>query len=150
MNRGYVNYSAPNLLSICVDRVGEQSYEGRIYHKYSCEPQRFQDIGDMIRIMGALFDRCGYPQSSTQSRSFQDKTDKTLLKEASQVSDTDQVIKQNGELATFVVHVKHRQHSTWQGEVVWADKREKRTFRSALELLKLIDGALEEDEVEER
>ena len=36
----------------------------------------------------------------------------------------------------------------YQGEVVWADKREKRTFRSALELLKLIDGALEEDENE--
>ena len=148
MNIGYVNYSAPNLLSICVDRVGDQSYEGRIYHKYSNGPQQFRDIGDMIRIMDALFDRCGYPQSSTQGRSFQDKTGKPLLKEASQVSDTDQVLKQNGDIATFVVHVKHRQYSTWQGEVVWAEKKEKRTFRSALELLKLIDGALEEGEEE--
>lgn len=146
MNRGYVNYSAPNLLNICIDRAGGQSYSGRIYHKYSCEPEPFQDVGDMMRIMDALFDRCGYPQSSTQSRSFQNKTEKILLKEAPQVSNADQVLKQNGEIATFVVHVKHRQYSTWQGEVVWADKKEKRTFRSALELLKLIDGALEEGE----
>lgn len=54
--------------------------------------------------------------------------------------------KANGDLATFVVHVKFNEHSTWQGEVTWLDKKEKRSFRSALELLKLMDSALDEDD----
>lgn len=47
------------------------------------------------------------------------------------------------ELGTFVVHVQHYENATWQGEVVWADKNITQRFRSALELLKLIDSALD-------
>ena len=66
------------------------------------------------------------------------------------MADDNQVLNSNGDLATFVVHVKYRQHSTWQGEVVWTEKGKKKSFRSALELLKLIDGALDSDtEIEE-
>ena len=43
---------------------------------------------------------------------------------------------------TFVVHVKHCENATWQGEVTWAEENRKKQFRSALELIKLIDSAL--------
>lgn len=48
-----------------------------------------------------------------------------------------------GELGTFVVHISHNENATWQGEIVWAERNKKQKFRSALELLKLIDSALE-------
>ena len=57
---------------------------------------------------------------------------------------TDTIQKQSGELGTFVVHVKFRQYSTWQGEIVWAERNRKCNFRSALEMLKLIDNLREE------
>lgn len=44
---------------------------------------------------------------------------------------------------TFIVHIKYQQNSTWQGDVTWAEKKKKQSFRSALELLKLIDSALD-------
>lgn len=47
---------------------------------------------------------------------------------------------------TFVVHVYHCENATWQGEVVWAEQNRMQKFRSALELLKLMDSALEEQE----
>ena len=47
---------------------------------------------------------------------------------------------------TFVVHVSHCDNATWQGEVTWAEANKKKSFRSALELIRLIDGALEVDE----
>ena len=47
---------------------------------------------------------------------------------------------------TFVVHVKHCENATWQGEVVWAEKNESLKFRSALELFKIMDGALNTEE----
>ena len=39
-----------------------------------------------------------------------------------------------------------RENATWQGEVVWADEKKKQYFRSALELIKMIDGALNSEE----
>ncbi|MDL2224917.1 hypothetical protein LJC20_01745 [Eubacteriales bacterium OttesenSCG-928-M02] len=50
-----------------------------------------------------------------------------------------------GAKATFVVQIQYQQNATWQGTVVWADKDIQKPFRSALELIKLIDGALEEE-----
>ena len=45
---------------------------------------------------------------------------------------------------TFVIKVIAKQNSTWQGTVTWVEAQQKQNFRSALELLKLIDGALDE------
>ena len=55
-----------------------------------------------------------------------------------------------GESATFIVKVQYRQNSTWQGTVIWTEKNKKQAFRSALELLKLIDGALDESGISEK
>ena len=44
--------------------------------------------------------------------------------------------------ATFVVKVDYSQHGTWQGKVVWADENRTEHFRSALELIRLMDSAI--------
>ena len=44
------------------------------------------------------------------------------------------------------MHVKHCENATWQGEVTWAEENRKKQFRSALELIKLIDSALNMEE----
>ena len=49
---------------------------------------------------------------------------------------------------TFIVKINECQNSTWQGSVLWAETKQEQYFRSALELLKLIDGAGTEDERE--
>lgn len=43
----------------------------------------------------------------------------------------------------FIVDIRYRENATWQGEVRWVDQNKQCSFRSALELLKLIDGALD-------
>ena len=48
-----------------------------------------------------------------------------------------------GERGTFLVKVLFRQNNSWQGEVIWAEANERRNFRSALELIKLIDSAID-------
>ncbi len=47
---------------------------------------------------------------------------------------------------TFLMTVYNRQNATWQGTVTWVDRNEKQQFRSALELIKLIESALDEAE----
>lgn len=56
----------------------------------------------------------------------------------------EQLPNQKGKMATFVVHVMYRQHATWQGSVTWAETGQKANFRSALELIKLMDSAVED------
>ncbi len=47
---------------------------------------------------------------------------------------------------TFLLTIYNRQNATWQGTVTWVDRNEKQQFRSALELIKLIESALDEAE----
>lgn len=44
---------------------------------------------------------------------------------------------------TFIIKVMDQQNATWQGSVTWVDEQREQYFRSTLELLKLIDDALE-------
>lgn len=46
----------------------------------------------------------------------------------------------------FVVSVKSQENHTWQGTVSWVEGKKQVSFRSALELLKLMDSALEKEE----
>lgn len=38
-----------------------------------------------------------------------------------------------------------QQNASWQGTVTWVEERQEQRFRSALELIKLIDGAIDEN-----
>ena len=44
---------------------------------------------------------------------------------------------------TFEITVKFRQNATWQGSVSWVEGGEQKPFRSALELLKLMDSTMD-------
>ena len=45
-------------------------------------------------------------------------------------------------IATFKVKVLFRQSASWQGKLSWGEGKQELAFRSALELVKLIDSAL--------
>lgn len=42
-----------------------------------------------------------------------------------------------------MVHIVSQENATWQGQVTWLDEEETKNFRSLLELIKLLDTALE-------
>ncbi len=44
---------------------------------------------------------------------------------------------------SFFVRILFRQNTSWQGEIQWMEGQKTRRFRSALELLSLIEEALE-------
>ena len=56
-------------------------------------------------------------------------------------------MKQTGERETFVVRILNTQNATWQGTVTWTDGKRMESFRSALELIRLIDSTLQEKSV---
>lgn len=48
------------------------------------------------------------------------------------------------EAATFILQIKFRQNNTWQGSLEWVEKKKTLMFRSALELIKIIDSTKEQ------
>lgn len=50
--------------------------------------------------------------------------------------------KPSGGQDTFIVSVQFQQNATWQGTIKWAGQNEEQRFRSTLEMLKIMDGAL--------
>ena len=49
--------------------------------------------------------------------------------------------KKNSNDLTFIIQIKGTANHTWQGVIKWADTEETTSFRSALEMLQLIDSA---------
>ena len=48
----------------------------------------------------------------------------------------------------FLIHIEGTENATWQGTVTMADTGKQKTFRSALELIRLMDRAETEKEQE--
>lgn len=132
---------------ICIDGIIQGDIEGRIYHCLRKEGVFFGNAYHLLKLAEKWMDATGYPESSTQFRSFRRISVIKQKEYVEKMSQTESVTVQKGKKGTFVVHVQYRQNTTWQGEVLWAEKRESRKFRSALELLKLIDSALDETEM---
>lgn len=140
-----IHAAAPNLCCVCVDGTEAGECRGRLFHYYTNGAQPFRSWCELIIKIDALCDMLGYPQAAEQPRRFGRGTlPKAEKKEVTKLKSKDDLVKENGELATFVVHVMHRQNATWQGTVVWAEKSQKASFRSVLELVKLMDSAMED------
>ena len=43
---------------------------------------------------------------------------------------------------TFIIHIVSQENSTWQGQVTWLNDNRTSSFRSLLELIKLMDEAV--------
>ena len=143
-------YLAPNSLIICVDTYDKKVWSGRLFSHFSREPKTFTDSHQLLFRMEAFYDWYGFPQPSMKSRSFKQSGEQMAVwqgkqKEESIVLTDDEMMDNRGDKATFVVHIQYRQNATWQGTVVWAEQQKSCNFRSALELLKLIDSALDKE-----
>ena len=145
-----MNIAAPNLVSVCVDQREDNESSGRMYCCYESGPIAFKNEYQLLKAMEDMMERIGYPQSSVEMRSYsiqngRQQESKPPVKEErlEPVTDKETVLNQRGEKATFLIHVKYRQSATWQGEIAWVERGVKQSFRSALELLKLMDSANE-------
>ncbi len=49
----------------------------------------------------------------------------------------------SGDVATFQLRILFRQNASWQGSVAWTEGRREESFRSVLELLLLMNSAME-------
>ncbi len=46
---------------------------------------------------------------------------------------------------SFVIEIKGKENHTWQGTIMWVEGKKKENFRSALELIKLMNSVCSEE-----
>ena len=139
-----------NSIVLAVDDKDIRGIQGRVYRAYSEEAIPIACFEEVIRIAENLFNDLGYPQMTTNDREFGGSSYSYRKKEEMvRVMDDKTLLEQQGDLGTFIIRVQHRQHSSWQGKVTWIEENETVNFRSALELMKMIDHVLEENKIKE-
>lgn len=152
-NRGIImekirmNISAPNIMCVCIDGREEGDSRGRLYCCYSEREVPFDNEYQLLQIMEGLMEQIDYPQSSVQIRSFSKVSGNKKKEELAKVMDGRAVVSHLGKVNTFIIHIQYRQNATWQGEILWVEQEKKEKFRSALELLKLFENAMDISDV---
>jgi hypothetical protein len=135
---------APNGVVLCIDRIKEYQFSGRIYHAYSAEGIPFGNVDELIFKMEAFFDSINFPHPTTNPRTFlggKESTSKELGKE--RLMTDEELLRQHGDLGNFIIRVQHRQNSSWQGRITWVDQNKTVYFRSIWEMVKLVENALD-------
>lgn len=127
-----IAWHVPNLINICIDSVEDGEMTGKIYHCYSEEAIAFSNIIRMIETVEEFFDCLQFPQAATQTRSFHRKE-----------SVQGQILQMRGQKGTFLLNVKYRQNSSWQGFLQWVEEDAAWQFASVLEFIKILNNALD-------
>lgn len=119
---------------ICIDSYANGVPVGRFYNPSCPEGKTFQSLTQLILKMEDMLDAMRFPQSFTVLRTF-----------STPISDSDSSSPQQlqeGKLGTFSVRILFRKNASWQGSVAWLEGNREESFRSVLELVLLMDGAL--------
>lgn len=128
----WVQENRRNLL--CVDSYESGVMRGRFFNCYQ-EMEPFDSLSQFLIRMEQLLNDLQAPRAYTEARTFS-----SLLEDAH--SDPARSCARRGKRATFELNVLFRQHSSWQGTLLWREKGLEHSFRSVLELVILLDSAL--------
>lgn len=134
-------------LTVYVDRYEDMEMSGRLFSPAGSRIP-YQGILSLLNSLDGICDAIGYPQSTHQLRSFMPERQERKMETPEEAETMDEIVRREkeeprGAAATFVVQVRFRQNATWQGSIKWVDSGKSRNFRSTLELINLMEGALE-------
>jgi hypothetical protein len=129
----------PNNLRMTVIRVisyENKNFAGYVENPFLGESLRFSNLTQLLLMLDELADELNYPRRACESRSFL----------AAQKHRPFQLIPADTNrkpIASFKICIMFRQNASWQGSCEWIDQGESANFRSALELIQLMDQVLE-------
>lgn len=124
---------------VCIDSYTDGVFAGRFYNPSCPEGQRFSSLSQFLIKMEDMLDTTRFPQSFTAVRSFGDPaSDRTSGLPTGVNGDRE------GRLATFSMRILFRQNASWQGSLAWLEGDREESFRSVLELILLMNSALEQ------
>ena len=125
-------------MTVCIDDYSSGILRGRFYNAYH-DVCSFESLMQFLIRMESILEESQTPQAYTSHRTFS-----AILRPDVDPTNGSQL--RRGKKATFELQILFRQHSSWQGVLVWKDRNTERSFRSVLELVVLMDSALRDME----
>ncbi len=125
-------------------KTAEGDYTGIIEAEELERPISFAQTAQMVVALEDLLERRNFPKAAVGIRTFGKRREQNGANEMELLDKNEQ----NKDKATFVVTVLYRQNATWQGTLKWLEGGKEEKFRSALELIKLMDSAVEQTDEE--
>ena len=119
---------------VCVDSYEDGVLRGQFYNPYHDRWVSFKSTTQFLVAMEQALDDMKFPRSFTETRNFAPSVPPPEPQDGNRPDE--------GKLATFAVRILFRQNTSWQGSVAWLEGRREERFRSALELMSIIDQAL--------
>lgn len=123
-----------NRTLVCVDSYQKGVPMGRFYSNFP-ESETFDSMTQFLLKMEESLDDRQTVQSYTTPRTFSEVVE-AMDRESPQISF------RKGQKATFEIVILFRQHTSWQGVVRWQERKQEQSFRSVLELIRLMDSAM--------
>ena len=120
---------------VCIDGYENSVPRGRYYNPCLSQGRTFSSLVEFLKSMEDALDAMQLPQSFTASRSVGPPP------EQQQGAPSTAEVRE-GVMATFALRILFRQNASWQGSVTWLEGGLEQSFRSALELILLMDGAV--------
>ena len=107
MEGSQIYIGTPCGLVVCVDRAAGQSITGRYYHCCSREGERFHSLEELVFGMERFFDSLKFPYPAQSRRGFAGvrREPRNQIEERRRVMDEEELLKQHGDLGTFIVRV---------------------------------------------
>lgn len=141
-------------LRICIDEIktAENDIKGRICGIAVKKQETFSGSSELFLLVDRLLDEIGKPLSSRKSRSFREEDGNQLIPynyKPCIYHTSEEIQKLGGRIMTRDVTFTSRLRSSWQGTVKWVDGQKELPFRSALELIKMMESALNLSEEEQ-
>lgn len=121
---------------VYVDSVEDHIPSGRFHIACNSDMQPFHGLCQLLIHVNQQLDREKFPQSFTELRKFQKPSKETDPSVAAGSQSC-------GKIATFSIRILFRQNASWQGSVTWLEGKQEEFFRSVLELMVLMDNALD-------
>ena len=119
---------------ICIDEYKDGIPVGRFYHPTQEEGVSFRGLMALLSEIESTLERLEFPKAYQIVRTF--------IPISSQSGDPAAGHEPVGKVATFSLRVMFRQNASWQGSVTWLEGKQMQSFRSALELVLLMNSAL--------
>lgn len=120
---------------VCIDSYENGILSGRLYHPKYENGDTFSGVIQLLLKIDRILDDNKFPQAFTQYRSFASRSEVEYNPIVGE--------QQKGAIATFTIRVLFRQNTTWQGTIHWAEGSQNQEYRSVLEMLFLMDSALQ-------
>lgn len=125
---------------LCVDSYDGAVPVGRFYNPGCDQELRFRSLSELLTQMQDMLDGMQLPQAFTVTRGFSIPGPEYQENKAPPSNG-----ERPGGLATFAVRILFRQNASWQGSVAWLEGGQEESFRSALELIFLLDSVLKRE-----